>query len=334
MKNQLLKVMEGKDLSEDEAANMLALMAETDNYAQAGALLAALEIKGESVSELTGAARYLRRNVVPIKVGRPCVDVVGTGGDGGISFNVSTTAAFVAAGAGAIIAKHGNRAVSGKSGAADVLAELGYNLDVTPEAVERIIQNIGICFLFARALHPVMGKVAPLRKALGIHSIFNLLGPLTNPANAEGIVLGVWKRDLITLFAETLKELGTKRAMVVHSRDGLDEISSIAPTDYARLYDGKIELGVIAPEELLQKSETEGGIEGGTPAENAAILKSILSGRDRTAKRGIVLLNAAATCMVAGLGQNMRECLALARKSIDSGEAFRKMELLVKESYR
>ncbi len=332
MKALLCKIMNGNNLTEEEAADMLAKLSETDNYAQAGALLAALEIKGESVTELTGAARYLRANVTPINVGKPCVDVVGTGGDGGASFNVSTTAAFVAAGTGTTIAKHGNRAVSGKSGAADVLAELGYNLDVVPEKVEQSIRDNGIGFLFARNLHPVMGKVAPLRKALGIHSIFNLLGPLTNPANAEGIVLGVWDKKLLPLFAETLKKLGMKKALVVHSRDGLDEISSVAPTDYALLDNSNITYGTFQPGELLNSEETKGSIAGGTPAENAVILKNILEGKDNTAKCGMVILNAAATCLVAGLANDMKACIALAREAIASGKAMQKMQAMVEAS--
>ena len=332
MKELLKKLMNGKDLTEEESAQMIAMLSETDNLAMAGAILAALEIKGESVSELTGAARFLREHVTPINVGKPCVDVVGTGGDGGVSFNVSTTAAFVAAGAGTTIAKHGHRAVSGKSGAADVLAELGYNLDMLPAAVERSIRDNGIGFLFARALHPVMGKVAPLRKALGVHTIFNLLGPLTNPANAEGIVLGVWDSRLLPLFAETLRNLNMKRALVIHSRDGLDEISSIAPTDYALLEDNAISFGTFTPGELLPSEETTGSIAGGSAAENATILKNILNGTDHSAKRGMVVLNAAATCYVAGLGRTLAECIPLAERSIDSGAALHKLKTMVEAS--
>ena len=332
MKELLKKLMNGKDLTEEESAQMIAMLSEIDNLAMAGAILAALEIKGESVSELTGAARFLREHVTPINVGKPCVDVVGTGGDGGVSFNVSTTAAFVAAGAGTTIAKHGIRAVSGKSGAADVLAELGYNLDMLPAAVERSIRDNGIGFLFARALHPVMGKVAPLRKALGVHTIFNLLGPLTNPANAEGIVLGVWDSRLLPLFAETLRNLNMKRALVIHSRDGLDEISSIAPTDYALLEDNAISFGTFTPEELLPSEETTGSIAGGSAAENATILKNILNGTDHSAKRGMVVLNAAATCYVAGLGRTLAECIPMAERSIDSGAALQKLKTMVEAS--
>ncbi len=332
MKTLLTKIMHGENLTEAEAARMLSLLAETDNPAQAGALLAALEMKGESVSELTGAARYLRENVTPINVDKPCVDVVGTGGDGGVSFNVSTTSAFVAAGAGATIAKHGNRAVSGKSGAADVLAELGYNLDAAPTTVEKCIHENGIGFLFARALHPVMGKVAPLRKSLGVHTIFNLLGPLANPASAEGIVLGVWDSRLIPLFAETLRALGDKRALVVHSQDGLDEISSVADTDYAFLDNGEITFGTFHPAEFLPAEELQGSIAGGTPAENAQILRSILDGSDHTARRGIVVLNAAATCLVAGLGNELRDCIAMAEQAIDSGAALQKLHRMVEAS--
>ena len=333
MKELLQKLMKKENLTEEEAVLMLQKLSSTDNLAQAGALLSALEIKGESVSELIGAARYLRENAHHINVGKPCVDVVGTGGDGGVSFNVSTTAAFVAAGAGATVAKHGNRAVSGKSGAADVLEVLGYNLDMPEEAVARSIRENGIGFLFARTLHPVMGKVAPLRKALGIHTIFNLLGPLSNPANAEGIVLGVWDRKLVPLFAETLRGLGMKRALVMHSQDGMDEISATVPTDCARLEDGGIALSTIYPEELLSDEERAGDTSGGTPAENARILQEILNGTDRSARRGMVLLNAAATCMVAGLGASLKECMPLAERSIDSGAALEKLNILLEASH-
>ncbi len=333
MKELLKKVMNREDLTEDEAAKMLELLSSTDNYAQAGALLSALEIKGESVSELIGAARYLRANAHHIHVGKPCVDVVGTGGDGGISFNVSTTAAFVAAGAGATIAKHGNRAVSGKSGAADVLAELGYNLDMPEDAVARSIRENGIGFLFARTLHPVMGKVAPLRKAIGVHTIFNLLGPLSNPADAEGIVLGVWDAHFVPLFADALRGLGMKRALVIHSHDGMDEISATVPTDCARLDGSNITLSTINPEELLPIARRTGDTAGGTPADNARILRAILDGTDQTARRGMVVLNAAATCMVAGLGNSLQECIPLAERSIDSGAALQKLNALVEASH-
>ena len=332
MKDLLKKVMNGQNLTEEESADMLDKMANTDNYAQAGALLSALEMKGESVSELIGAAQYLRKHADAIHVAKPCVDVVGTGGDGGASFNVSTTAAFVAAGAGVTVAKHGNRAVSGKSGAADVLAELGYNLDMPRDAVEHAIDGDGIGFLFARTLHPVMGKVAPLRKALGVHTIFNLLGPLSNPANAEGIVLGGWDARLVPLFAEALRGLGMKRALVVHSRDGLDEISATAPTDYAQLDGDDITYGVIEPTDLLPSEETEGDTAGGTPSDNAVILRDILDGNDHTARRGMVVLNAAATCMVAGLGSSLADCIPLAERSIDTKAALHKLETLVEAS--
>ena len=333
MKELLKKVMRREDLTEEESTRMLQLLSTTDNYAQAGALLSALEMKGESVSELIGAARYLRENAHHISVNKPCVDVVGTGGDGGVSFNVSTTAAFVAAGAGATVAKHGNRAVSGKSGAADVLAELGYNLDMAEDAVARSVRENGIGFLFARTLHPVMGKVAPLRKAIGVHTIFNLLGPLSNPANAEGIVLGVWDARLVSLFADTLRGLGMKRALVVHSHDGMDEISATVPTDCAKLDAGTITLSTIDPAKLLPISLREGDTSGGTPAENARILRAILDGTDKTARRGMVVLNAAATIMVAGLGNSIQECIPLAEKSIDSGAALQKLNALLEASH-
>ncbi|MCI5778314.1 MAG: anthranilate phosphoribosyltransferase [Lentisphaeria bacterium] len=334
MKSLLDRVLDRRDLSAADAEHLLELLtSDSVSAAQAGAVLTALRMKGESMTELLGMARLLRRHARHIDCGpRECVDIVGTGGDGGISFNVSTTSAFAAAGAGVVVAKHGNRAVSGKCGAADVMAALGFDLDAPPERMEYAIQTHGIGFLFAPKMHPMLGKVAGLRRELGFRTIFNLLGPLCNPAGASGIVLGVYDPKLTELLAETLRELGVRRALVVSGHDGLDEISCGATTRVSELDDGVIRSYELFPELLLGTSYPVSDIAGGTAQENAAILKSVLSGQDRGAARSIVLLNAAAAIRVAGLAGDLREAVLLAALSIDSGAAMNKLDQLIAES--
>ena len=334
MKTLLNKVLDRRDLTAQEAERLLELLTSgTVPASQAGAMLAALRMKGESMSELVGMARLLRRFAKHIDCGpRECVDIVGTGGDGGISVNVSTTRAFVAAGAGVTVAKHGNRAVSGKCGAADVMAALGFNLDAPPERMEYAIQTIGIGFLFAPKMHPILGKVGALRRELGFRTIFNLLGPLCNPAGATGIVLGVYDPKLTELLAEALRELGVKRALVVSGHDGLDEISCAVTTRVAELEDGFIRSYEIFPELLLGTAYPTSAIAGGDAETNAAILKAVLSGEERGAARSIVLLNAAAAIRVAGKAKDLREGILLAALSIDSGAAMKKLDALIRES--
>ncbi len=331
----LNKVLSGTDLTVQEAELMLDRLTSGDEPAGCcGAMLAALRAKGESRSELVGAAKFLRRCVTPVDTGGlPVVDVVGTGGDGGISFNVSTTAAFVAAGAGAVLAKHGNRAVSGKCGAADVLAALGFNLDAPPERMEKSIRENGIGFLFAPKLHARMANVAGLRRELGARTIFNLLGPLANPAGAKSIVLGVCDVRLTRRFAEVLFDLGTERALVVHCDDGMDEISCCTPTLVAELKDGKITEYTITPEEFLGRRYDRSEIAGGDAAANAKMLKAVLSGADRGAARAIVVLNAGATLLVAGMADNLHSAIKLAERSIDSGAALNKLAALIAASH-
>ena len=334
MKTMLDKALAGRDLSASEAERMLELLTGgTVPVAQAAAMLTALRMKGESMSELLGMARLLRRFARHIDCGpRECVDIVGTGGDGGISFNVSTTSAFVAAGAGVAIAKHGNRAVSGKCGAADVMAALGFDLDAPPERMEYAIQTHGIGFLFAPKMHPILGKVAQLRRELGFRTVFNLLGPLCNPAGASGIVLGVYDPKLTELMAETLRELGVKRALVVSGHDGLDEISCAVTTRVAELDDGLIRSYELFPELLLGTTYPTSAIAGGDAATNAAILKAVLAGEERGAARAIVLLNAAAAIRVSGRAKDLREGILLAALAIDSGAAREKLKQLIRES--
>lgn len=321
----LKKVMAGGVLTETESADVIRAMAEGENQIAAAGLLTALALRGESVPEMTGAANFLRAQMNCVEAG-DCADIVGTGGDGGRSFNISTTASFVAAGAGVRMAKHGNRAVSGKCGAADVLEELGVKMNNTPDELAESIRANGVAFLFARNLHPVMAKVAPLRRDLGIRTIFNLVGPLSNPARAVYMVVGVYHKRLLTPFAEVLRNLGVRSGLVVHSEDGLDEISSLAVTHAAALSPDGIREITIDPAELLDDPALRSGsLAGGDKMENARILLDVLSGRDHTAKRGAVLLNAAAICCAAGLGDSIKACLPLAVQSIDSGAALEKL---------
>ena len=303
-------------------------------HSQIGAFLAALRMKGVTRPELVGAARMLRRAAAFIDCGgREVVDVVGTGGDGSNSFNISTASAFVAAGADVIVAKHGNRAASSRCGSADVLAALGYNLDAPVPMIESAIGEIGIGFLFAAKLHPMLANVAVIRRELKIRTIFNMVGPLCNPAGAKSIVLGVYAPELTELFAGTLLELGVRRAMVVHGMDGIDEISCCGPTRVTELRDGEIRTGELLPELLIGECYDPAEIVGGTPAENAEILRSVLDGSNRGGPRAAVLLNAGATIYVAGGAPTLAEGIRRAEESIDSGAALNKLERLIEASH-
>ena len=330
----LNKVLAGHDLTSGEMEKVLGLMTGSNaSCAQSGALLAALRMKGESLSELAGGARMLRRHAAFIDCGgADVVDVVGTGGDGGISFNISTTSCFVAAGAGVTVAKHGNRAISSRSGAADVLAELGFNLDVEPSVMECCIQEHGIGFLFAQKIHPAMRYAAPVRKALKMRTIFNLLGPLTNPAGARNHLIGVFAPEYTEVFAAVLKSLGSRHALIVHGADGLDEISPESPTRVCELKDGMIRTYELFPEMVLDDVCSLSDVIGGTPAENAAIMLDILRGRERGGKRAVVLLNAGAAIYAANAAKTIQEGVRKAADSIDSGAALKKLELLVEAS--
>ncbi|MDD3695485.1 MAG: anthranilate phosphoribosyltransferase [Lentisphaeria bacterium] len=334
LKAYLEKIFSRRDLEASEMDQLLGLLVNEEvSNAQAGALLAAMRMKGESVSELVGAAQMLRRNATFIDCGaREVVDVVGTGGDGGVSFNVSTTSALVAAGAGVPIAKHGNRAVSGKCGSADVLAELGFNLLVEPARMEQCICEHGIGFMFAQKMHPQFGKLAPLRRELGFRSIFNMLGPLCNPAGATRMLVGVFAPELCELFAAALLELGVKHAMVVHGNDGLDEISCCQTTRVCELKEGRIFSYELYPELLLGESFTAEEIVGGEVAENAAILSAVINGTERGACRAISVLNAGAACYLAGLADDLPEGIKMAEQSIEQGRAAEKLQILIEES--
>ena len=262
------------------------------------------------------------------------LDTVGTGGDGGMTFNVSTTVAFVAAGAGAVVAKHGNRASSGKSGSADCLERLGFNLSVDPELMEEALNEIGICFLFAQSFHRAMRFAGPVRKQLGIRTIFNLLGPLTNPAGAPCQLIGVFAPELTETFANVLKELGSRRVLVVHGSDGMDEITLTGPTRCSELREGRIKTYDIDPLNYFDETCETTDLEGGDAAQNAEITRGILSGKIQGAKRNIVLLNSAASLLAADLVPDLGAGIVKSAESIDSGAALDKLERLIASSKR
>lgn len=327
---ELLKiVLSGRALDRAQArAAMNALIGGGVTDAQAGAFLAALRVRGETVPELIGFAEAMRARAVKVKARRrPLLDTCGTGGDGSGTFNISTTVAFVAAGAGAAVAKHGNRAVSSRSGSADVLEALGVRTDITPRLAAECVDVAGVGFLFAPAHHPAVAKVGPIRRQLGTRTVFNLLGPLSNPAGAKRQLLGVYSPSLVRPLAEALKALGAEDAMVVSSRDGLDELSLSSPTVVARLRGGKVTVTEVTPESLGLKRRPLKALAGGDADKNAWITRAVLFGESGPA-RDVCLLNAAAALMVVGLARDWKEGLSMAEASIDSGRAAASLAIL------
>jgi anthranilate phosphoribosyltransferase len=325
IKDAIKKVVEGRDLTEVEAVEVMELiMAGDATPAQIAALITAMRIKGETVDEVAGFAKVMREK--SIRIPTKCaptamIDTCGTGGDHSNTFNISTTSAFVVAGAGVHVAKHGNRAMSSKCGSADVLEALGVNLGLTPEQVGRCIDEVGIGFLFAPAHHPSMKHAVVPRKEIGIRTVFNILGPLTNPAGAKRQLLGVFDGALTDLMAAVLLRLGSDRAVVAHGLDGIDELSTFGPTMIAEIKDGRIETYRISPEDFGLSIAKPGDLaQGENPAESAVIVEEILSGKPGP-KRDIVLLNAGAALMVAGKAESLAEGTRLAAESIDSGKA-------------
>lgn len=298
-----------------------------------GALLIGLRMKGETADELAGAAESMRRHAIRIDAGGPSVDTCGTGGDGLQTFNISTTAAFVVAGAGVTVAKHGNRAMSSRCGSADVLAELGVNVDAPPEQVEECLRSVGIGFLFAQRLHPAMKHAADIRRELGIRTIFNMLGPLTNPAGARGQVLGVFAPDLTEVFAKVLHALGVRRAWVVHGSDGMDEITVTGSTRVTELNAGKMKTFEFDPRQVFGFDPTSlEDLAGGDPRKNAAIVRDILEGREQGARRIVTLLNAAAGIWAGEKAESFADAMKLAVQSLESGCAAEKLTGLINES--
>lgn len=322
----LRAVTDGAHLTSDEAQLVLSDIVDgAPSPLQVAALLGALRTRGETTAELVGFARALRARVVPVQATSvPLVDTCGTGGDapktGMGTFNISTAAALIASAAGAKIAKHGNRAVSSRSGSSDVLEALGVHLDLSPEAIARCIDEVGIGFMFAPAHHPAMKSVAPIRRELGIRTVFNLLGPLANPANARRQVMGVPAKKWLRPVAQTLLELGCERAFVVHSQDGLDEFSTCAPTDYIELRDGNLSEHLFHPHHNDIHCVDASRLSGGTAEENAVIIEQILNGSEGPSA-DIACLNAAAVLQVADLAPNWSESLKLARAATGSGQA-------------
>jgi anthranilate phosphoribosyltransferase len=320
---------EGKDLTAGEAhAAMTEIMSGTASAAQIAAFLIAIRMKGETVEEITEFARVMREHVVVVAPSRrPLVDTCGTGGDAVKTFNISTTAAFVAAGAGVAVAKHGNRSVSSKCGSSDVLEALGVRVEQSPEEVARSIEEVGIGFMFAPAFHPAMRHAGPVRRELAMRTVFNALGPLTNPAGAEAQVIGVYAPELTELHAGALRNLGCRRAFVVHGQEGMDEFSTLGPTRVTEVRDGWQRTYDLTPGEVgLPRAHLE-DIAGSGPAENASLLLAILEGAEGPA-RDIVLFNAAAAIAAGGLAAPLPEGLLLARESIDSGRARQKLAQL------
>jgi anthranilate phosphoribosyltransferase len=323
------KVATGASLTREESAGAFdRMMSGEATPSQMGGLLMALRVRGETVDEITGAVTTMRAKMLDVQAPPDAVDVVGTGGDASGSFNISTCAAFIVAGAGVPVAKHGNRALSSKSGAADVLSALGVNIELAGEKVGRCIRDAGIGFMFAPAHHPAMKNVGPTRVELGTRTIFNLLGPLSNPASVKRQMIGAFSRQWIEPMAQVLKNLGSESIWVVHGSDGLDEITTTGATSVAALEGGKIRTFEIAPEDVgLPRAKPE-ALRGGDAEHNAKALLDVLKGK-RNAFRDVAILNAAAALVVAGKAKDLKEGAALAAKSIDSGEAEGKLDRLI-----
>ncbi|MEN6486070.1 MAG: anthranilate phosphoribosyltransferase [Syntrophobacteraceae bacterium] len=331
IRDSLKKIVLRQDLDEAEMSSVMSeIMSGEATDSQIGAFMGALATKGETFSELAGAARAMRRKATRIQVtADTVVDTCGTGGDRSHTFNISTTAAFIVAGCGVTVAKHGNRSVSSRCGSADLLEALGVRLDVPPEGVEEAVGEVGIGFLFAQIFHGAMRYAAKARKEVGIRSIFNMLGPLTNPAGANCQLLGVYAPELTEVFADALRLLGARRAMIVHGHDGLDEITVCAPTRITELKDGLTRTYEVTPEQLLGRRAERGDIGGGGPEENARITRSVLDGKPGPC-RDVSVLNAAAALMAAGVADGFADGIRRAEASIDSGAARGKLDALVR----
>ncbi|UCD08673.1 MAG: anthranilate phosphoribosyltransferase [Dehalococcoidales bacterium] len=329
IKEAISMLVDGKSMNTEEAAQVMEeIMTGEVTPAQFGAFVTALRLKGETVEEITGLARTMRNHSLKVEITDPVTDVVGTGGDGCNTFNISTTVAFVVAGAGVKIAKHGNRAASSLCGAADVLEALGVKIDLTPEQVKQCLEEVGIGFMFAAAFHPAMKYAGPPRREIGIRTVFNILGPLTNPANAGTYLLGVADSSLVETMAKVLQSLGCKHALVVHGEDGLDEITITANTRVCEVTGSEIKNYEISPEGLGFTRAGMDSLKGGTSEENAALLKDILRGKHGP-QRDIVLMNAAAALVAGRKAFTLKQGVEIATESIDSGKAAAKLDSLV-----
>jgi anthranilate phosphoribosyltransferase len=331
LQQAIKKLVEGENLTENEAyLSIDEIMSGEALPSQVGAFLTAMRMKGETVEEITGAAKAMRDKALPLKLSSEYViDTCGTGGDGGKTFNISTAVAIIAATAGVKVAKHGNRAVSSQSGSADVLLQLGFNIEVSEEKAKKLIDENGMAFLFAQKYHSAMKNVGPIRKELGIRTIFNLLGPLTNPAFTKGQVLGVYSKELTHPLAQVLIKLGVTKAMVVHGEDGLDEISTTAVTYVSEIKEGEVIDYEIDPTEYGIPKANSTDIAGGTAKENAEIIIDIFKGK-RGAKRDIVLINSAAALYVGKVVENLSDGIKLSEELLDNGAVYGKLHELIK----
>lgn len=334
LRDSIASLMRGEDYSRAEAARLLDALLDGDaTDGQIGATLIALKLKGETVEELAGLAEGMRERAVGINSRHGLfIDTAGTGSSCAKTFNVSTASAFVIAGAGLPVAKHGNRAASSRCGSADVLTALGINVSASPEVSERCLNDIGMCFMFAPLYHGTTARVAGIRRELGVQTTFNLLGPLTNPARAPRQIIGVWDRNLVEPMARALSLLGTERAWIVHGADGLDEVTISDRTFVAEASNGDVRTFEIEPEEFGFARGTLDDLRGGDAEENAAIVRSVLSGGRRDEARTLVLVNAAAALHVGGVAGDLRDGARLAEQSIDSGTAQQKLEQLMRMS--
>ncbi|MBM4153284.1 MAG: anthranilate phosphoribosyltransferase [Kiritimatiellaceae bacterium] len=334
IKQTVKTLIEGGTITREEAyLSIMDILRGEATQAQIGAFIAALRMHGETPVIIAGAAQAMRENMIPIRCDDPqAIDIVGTGGDGAHTFNISTAAAFVAAGAGVTVAKHGSYGVSSKCGSANVLSELGINLQYSPQKMEECLAKIGIAFLFAPALHPAMKHAVGPRKELGFWSLFNILGPLCNPAGVRNGVLGVFSAQLVPVLANACAQLGANHLFVVHGNDGLDEITTTTTSLITEIQRGKLETYEVQPSGFGLAPALTADITGGEPAENAIIVRALLSGEETGPKRDILLLNAAFAIIAGGKAQTPHEAIRIAAESIDSGRAFDKLRNLAKAS--
>lgn len=336
IKEAITKIVDKQDLTYDEAYQVIKeIMSGETTPTQNAAFLSALSTKStkaETIDEITGCAAAMRDAATKVENDLDLLEIVGTGGDNAHSFNISTTSAFVIAASGILVAKHGNRAASSLSGTADCLEALGVNIDLSPEKCLELIEKVGFCFFFAQKYHTSMKYVGPIRKELGFRTVFNILGPLTNPACPKYHLLGVYDRTLLEPVAEVLMKLGSKRGMVVYGTDKLDEISMSSPTDVCEYKDGWMKNYTIAPEDFGFERCDKSELKGGTPQENAAVTRGILAGQIRDARRNAVLLNAGAAIFVGGKAESMAEGVIKAAELIDNGKALAVLENLIAES--
>lgn len=331
IKEAIVSLVSGKSLTMEEASSVMEeIMSGAATQAQLGAFLVALKLKGETADEVAGLASVMRARSNRVSLLGPVIDIVGTGGDGSNTFNISTAAAFVMAGAGLKVAKHGNRAMSSRCGSADVLEALGVKIELKPEDVQQCVEEVGIGFMFAQSFHPAMKYAAAPRREIGVRTVFNILGPLTNPAGAQYQVIGVPSPELGDKIADALCHLGIKKALVVHGLNGLDELSISGQSMTWEINEGKVTSSrrQISPEDMGLKSADSSSLLGGTPLENAGILRNVLHG-EHSARRDVVVLNAAAGIYTGGLANSMPEAVSAAVSSIDSGRAAGKLEGLI-----